>query len=581
MIEDLTTLSGLEKVKKFLNSTNIHYTATEIYEFFDEYKIESTKEKPFTKSTIRTYLKTLADTGQIQVQDIPDKRDNYYLANKNPQIKYVDIELVGLWLQHYNDSNLLPGIKERLKDPDLRVSTLSDEEELNKFPDTENIRKSEDILKISKTLQQTAFFQGLAMINYNDIPKIAGINSFKRYKDGTPPSGVQRPREKIWIMELKRGLSSKLSAMLTSSILYFNLDDIEEIDPPKKRDDGLLIWKIRVPYNEHVYDHEKVGAILDGQQRMWAIDFLNLERTFIKRKAPIPIYGPLTVLLGDFSENQEYELELLRMYFINSNNTKNLPPTLKQELAGMLHREAIFDALPSKEKHKGYINKIVDILDENIISPFFHEIDHDVKSFNKLGKVDEIEDINKNKINIRFFSRKGIYDLVDTIIKGNPFYYNKDIEILKNNMDRWIDIIIDYFNAIKCVFNQEWMDTESFLRRNIGINSIGMLISLIWSHNLNSIDQDSRVKEIIKFLAKWKDYDENLDFFPNSKLNTSFKKDLKEYIKKIYSKLHDSWTDSTRETQISDEMEEIIAESEAVWEEIKYIAEKRKDKKYE
>ncbi|MHA1395897.1 MAG: hypothetical protein ACTSRZ_20530, partial [Promethearchaeota archaeon] len=367
--------------------------------------------------------------------------------------------------------------------------------------------------------------------------------------------------------------SKKYSAMLTNSILYFNLNDIEQIEPPRKRDDGLLIWKIKIPYKEHVFDHDKTGIILDGQQRMWALDFLNLERTFIEGKDSLPFYGPITVILGDFTDNTDYELEVLRMYFITSNESKNLPPTLKQELAAQMDSE-IYENLPSKLRYKGSINKIVDLLDEDEISPFYHEIDHEAKSFGKLGKVEMI----KEGVELRYFSRRGIYDMVNTIIKGNPFNYKDKLNYLLNNMEQWIDIIIDYFNAVKCVFYDNWFEKNSFLRRNIGVNPIGMLIAVVWSHNLNSMDRDDRVKELIQYLARWKDFDENLDFSANSKLNSEYKKDLKGYIKKIYDVLQESWHKSTMETEISDGMKAEIKFAEAKWEKIKDNAEAIKDK---
>ena len=574
MSKNPMSLAGREIIKKFLESTYIHYTATEIYDFFNEHNIESTKGVPFTKSTIRTYLKDMAKHKEIQKQDIPGKRDNYYVANSNNEEKFVELELVGLWLQHYDDSKLLNCVKERLNDPNLQYSPVPIDNESEHLYEVKYSEESEKILKDSESLNEISFFQGGGLINYHDIPKIVGINPYRRDKEGNPPAGIQRPRQKIWINELKKGLSKKYSAMLTNSILYFNLKDIEEIESPRKREDGLLIWKIKVPYKEHLFDHNKTGIILDGQQRMWALDFLNLERIFIENKDSLPFYGPITVILGDFSDNSDYELEVLRMYFITSNETKNLPPTLKQELAAQMDTE-IYEILPSKLKYKGSIDKIVDLLDEDEISPFYHEIDNEAKSFGKLGKVEKIE----GGVELRYFSRKGIYDMVNTIIKGNPFNYNDKLDYLLNNMERWIDIIIDYFNAVKSVFYDYWIEKNSVLRRNIGINPIGMLIAVVWSHNLNSMNRDDRVKELIQYLARWKDFDENLDFSTNSKFNSKFRKDLKGYIKDIYGALQNSWYDSTMETEISDGMKEEIRLAEAKWEKIKDEAEKLKDKK--
>lgn len=570
------TLSGYIKLKKFLESTFVHYTATDIYDFFKKYNIDSSKGQLFTKSTIRTYLKVLASADKtIQVQDIPGKRDNYYIALTNPEEKYINLEIVGLWLQHYDASNLLDCVKERLKDPSLRYSPVPTKENGKSTYEVEYPEISEDVLMDSQSLENVAFFQGVGMINYHDIPKIVGINPYRRYPDGSPPVGIQRPKDLKWIKELKNGLSVKYSAMLTTSILYFNIEDIEVVASPIQRDDGLLSWKIKIPYKEHIFDNDKPGMILDGQQRMWALDLMNLERTYVEGKPSIPFYGPTTVLIGDFKGNSKYEFEIIRMYFITSNETRNLPKTLKQELSALMNSE-VYEALPSNIKFRGAIEDMVNKLDEDEISPFYHEIDHEVKSFNKLGKILEIEGGKK----IRMFSRKGIYDMIEMIIQGNPFNYNK-LEDIQNKTETWLDIIIDYFNAIKCVFNSDWEDNDSVIKRNIVINALGMLISPMWSSHLNRMKRDDRIKELIQDFARWRDFDENLDFSRHSDINSKFPKELKRNIKALYNLLMPKWNDSTMETEESDEMEDLIAEFLANWEIIKVQAETRKDKKYE
>lgn len=571
MSDSLYNLSGYQKIKKFLNSTNIHYTATEIYDFFNEHKIESSKGQLFTKSTIRTYLKDLANDREIQVQDIEGKRDNYYIALTNDKMKYVELEIKGLWLQHWDDTKLLDSVKERLYDPNLRYSPVPFGEEASDMYDVKYTEDSETVLMNPESIKNVSFFQGVGMMNYHDIPKIVGINPYRRDKHGQPPTGIQRPRQKKWIEELKKGLSKRYSAMLTNSILYFNIEIIEEIEPPEKNGDGLIIRHIRIPYKEHLFDHDKIGTILDGQQRMWALDLLNLERTFVMGKQTLPFYGPVSVIIGDFHNNPNYELEVERMYFITSNETKNLPPTLKQELAAQLDSE-LKQGLSTKIQLKGMIDRFVNNLDEEEISPFYHEIDHEVKSFNKLAASIN----NEEGIEIRPFTRKGIYDLINKVMYGNPFDYDNKLEKLMNNFENWIDIMIDYFNAFKCVFYNDWYNIDSFIRRNIGINAIGMLISNIWSHILNSLEREKRIELLIQFFVRWNIFDEDLDFSRNSNFHNF--KDLKVNVKKVYDYLHTSWYKSTREPQ-TEEMNEEIRIAIVNWEKIKDKADQIKTEK--
>jgi len=237
MSDSLHNLSGYQKIKKFLDSTNIHYTATEIYDFFIEHKIESSKGQLFTKSTIRTYLKDLTNDREIQVQDIEGKRDNYYIALTNEEEKYIELEVKGLWLQHWDHSKLLESVKERLYDPNLRYSPVPFGEEASDMYEIKYSEDSETVLMNPESIKNVSFFQGVGMMNFHDISKIVGINPYRRDKTGQHPTGIQRPRKKKWVEELKKGLSKRYSAMLTNSILYFNIEVIEEIEPPKKNKD--------------------------------------------------------------------------------------------------------------------------------------------------------------------------------------------------------------------------------------------------------------------------------------------------------------------------------------------------------
>ena len=358
--------------------------------------------------------------------------------------------------------------------------------------------------------------------------------------------------------------------MLTSSILYLNIEDIIEVEPPKKRDDGLSVWKIQVPYQEHVFDNDKKGIILDGQQRMWALDFINLERVLVQGTHPTKFYGPVTIIIGDFKGEPEYESGIARMYFITSNNTKNLPPKLKDELAGLLQSE-VAKGLPTAQKSKGFIQKIVDRLESDKLSPFYGIIDHSKKRFDKNG-----EEIPINGQSIKQFARIGVLDTVTTMLKGNPFNYNKNdpqsIRKIELNYEQWTEIIIDYFNSVKCVLFDEWQDIKSVVKRNIGVHSIGLLISIIWVHGLNRKTRDERVKELISYLANWKDFDRDIDFSGESEFNLNYTKDSKENAGDLLKILQNSWIQSTNETVIRSEANDIILRAEAKWEDIKINA---------
>ncbi len=181
-----------------------------------------------------------------------------------------------------------------------------------------------------------------------------------------------------------------------------------------------------------------------------------------------------------------------------------------------------------KSKKKEIIEKIIRGLDNDEKSPFFQEIDHSIRSFDKKGSI-----IEKNGSKLRLFPKKCIFDMINDIIQDIPFFFS-DYLIFEKNIDRYIDFLIDYFTAIKCVFSQEWVDIYSVIRRNVGIFAIGKLLSSIWSNSFNRLNSDDRMLRIIESLLSWKNNNKFIDLSSNSILNHQFPEELKRNINKIY-----------------------------------------------
>jgi len=567
MNKKLEMLSGPEKLKYFLESTNIHYTATEIYEFFKFYNIKSSKSTPFIKSSIRTYLKDLANSDQIQVEEIPNKRENYYLAKKSRKTEYITIKFVGLWLHHYDDEKLLDCVKEKLSDPERHYSIIKHLDELETPDDSEALEQfydSEDKLK------HVSFFQGVGMIDYYKIPHIVGINPFRK-GSGEPATGVQRPRQKDWIKELEYGLKARYAALLTTSIIYLPIDKISRIGEPKRRDDGLIECTIEVPFNRHVFDNEKPGIILDGQQRMWALDFINLKRTFIDGKEPTEFFGPVSIIIGNFEAEPEYETSIIRMYFVTANKTKNLPSKLTTQLSSEIHKE-LLDGMPTKDQYKTTIETMVNILDSEPISPFYSLIDHQKNRFDKIGDLVE----NEKGEEVRLFARIGVYDMLNDLMRQEPFKITQkkpeQILLLLKNYESWTELIIDFFNAIKCVYFTDWKDPDSLIKRNVGVYACGLILPVIYTYEFKPLSRDEKVRKFISLLSKWKDFDSRLDFHGSSDLNAEYSVEKKEIARTLTSALEESWGNSTADMGFSEEAQLIMEKAEAKWEEIKMDA---------
>lgn len=568
MNKKLEMLSGPEKIKYFLESTNIHYTATEIYEFFKFYNIKSSKNTPFIKSSIRTYLKDLTITErEIQVEEIPGKRENYYLAKKSENTEYLTIKLVGLWLQHYDDEKLLDCVKEKLSDPERHYSIIKHLDVLEAPDESETL---EQFLGSEDKLKHVSFFQGVGMMDYFKIPYIVGINPFRK-ESGQPATGVQRPRQKDWIKELEFGLRARYSALLTTSIIYIPFDKISRIGEPKRRDDGLIECTIEVAFNRHVLDNEKPGIILDGQQRMWALDFINLKRTFIDGKEPTEFFGPVSIIIGNFEVEPEYETSIIRMYFVTSNKTRNLPSKLTTQISSEIHKE-LLEGMPTKDQYRTTIEKMVNILDNEPISPFYHLVDHQKNRFDKIGDLGE----NENGEEIRLFGRIGVYDMLNDLMRQKPFNITQKkpekIMLLLKNYESWIDLIIDFFNAIKCVYFTDWEDLKSLIKRNVGVYAWGLILPIIFTYEFKPLSRDKKVRKFIRLLSKWKDFDAKLDFHGSSELFADYSLEKKEIARTLTLFLEESWGESTADMGFGEEAQLIMEKSEAKWEEIKMDA---------
>ena len=214
---------------------------------------------------------------------------------------------------------------------------------------------------------------------------------------------------------------------------------------------------------------------------------------------------------------------------------------------------------------------MIDMLENEKLSPFYKIIDHEKNRFDKNG-----DEIIMKEERIKQFARIGILDTVTTMLKGNPFNYDKKkpkhVIQIEENYERWVKIIIDFFNAIKCVYFNEWQDINSMIKRNMGIYALGLLISPIWVHGLNRKTRNERVKELISFFSNWKDFERSIDFSGDSDYHSIYPKDKKADADSLYKTLEGSWIESTHETEISDEVREITKSAETKWEEIKMDA---------
>ena len=508
-------MSIIETIIKLLKETTIEKTATEIYNFLHFYKIRDIKGNLATKSSIKVYLKDLANSLKIQSYNLSGKRDLYYIHERRPEVNYANVNLKGYWVKFDNQGEL---------------------------------------------------FQGTTIYNYHKISKFVGILPFMK-KQNDRSLGFQRSRDDNWISELKYNLSQRSSIMVSNLIVYFNKSDILDISSSNDNDSELVTLSLEVPYYNHNFSHEKPGLVVDGHQRLIALDLINLENKFINGRPDKPFFGPITVLIGNFEKNSQFERNILVKYFITANQTRILPKNLRHELISSITTKVNL-GLPSKLQFKSLVEKIIVYLDDDKASPFYNEIDFEPSKFGRLGC---LEIINGRKS--RRFSRIALKRFITELLKEKQINSTIFIRASREEIDRrknnFLEKLITYFNAFKCVFNSEWNDPNSMIRRNIGIYAIGLLYPSIWIYRLNPLNKEERLIELIKFLSQWKDWSIDLDLSRKSQLHSIYERESIETANYLYELLLESWVDSTVETEVSDDSREIMEKAKKKWDEIK------------
>lgn len=201
-----------------------------------------------------------------------------------------------------------------------------------------------------------------------------------------------------------------------------------------------------------------VGEILDGQHRL-----LGLERSGISEKFDLPV-----VFMFDLDNYQKgYVFSI-----INSKQTR-VNPSLIYDLFALSHHRS-----PYKTCHE-----IVRNLNRDINSPFFDRI----KMLGKKEEYQEKASLSQSAfINylVQLISKKPEKDAIDIkndvrildnydLIFREYFIHNEDHIILK--------ILLNYFNAVSKVFQDEWNDPDQYiLSKPIGCGALLKVLPCIF-----------------------------------------------------------------------------------------------------
>ena len=475
-MEDLTTQT---KILSVLAKAYLPLTAREISQIAE-----------ININTTRTVLQQMANRGEIEPIKMGPGVKNLYMHKKIENEGDIKIIVIGKWLSR-DKSNLMN--------------------------DLENSNEILDELDYK-------LFQCVGLINFYDLRKICGIHRF-RTAEKINKIGVQRQKHIKWVEELKEGLKSSKAEMWSTAIVYFDKDETEyvKLRDYEDREIGVLI----INYDGHVYDADKPGWILDGQQRMWALEHIAVNSN---NPESLQLIGPVTIAIGEYDNTDETDkIDFIRRTFAITNSTQNLPQNFRNELMATL-TESSQEMLTKKDKKKTLVASIVEQLNIDDDSPFNSLID----MLNPGLPRKQGEKISNGAMNyiIRELLNYEAFNKEDLPIPKMDKRFKFNIELIK-----------DFFNAIKYVFSEEWQKPieESRIRSRLVLTSFASLISKILhiSVALNP-DRKQRVKIIIQELLKISE-DERTNFDRNSTLllylknNQADIRNLTEEITKIYT----------------------------------------------
>lgn len=448
-------------------------------------------------NTTRTILPQMVNRGEIEPIKMGPGTKNLYMYKKIEDEGTVEILVIGKWLKKNLESYEKKGIEEPI----------------------------EEQLELKNHLNFN-LFQCVGLINFYDLRKICGIHRYTSPdKINEIGMGVQRQRHDKWVEELKEGLKSSKAEMWSTAIIYF---DKEKIEYTKLRDyNGQEIGVIIINYDGHIYDAEKPGWILDGQQRMWALENIAITSGY---PDSLKLIGPVTIAIGEFyNEDIGTKLNFIRRTFSHANKTQNLPKNFRKDLIGTLD-DYSQETMTKKDKKDALISSIIRYLNTDYDSPFKDIID--------------MQNRGLPRIQGEMISWGAMNYIIQEILEYEAF--NKEDLPIPESDRRYkfnLELIKDYFNAIKYIYPSEWeqLVQNSRLRSRLVLSSFSMLIGKILHISIAlSSDREIRFKEIVRENLKISE-DERVSFDVNSPLLLNLKnnqadiKALTENLIKIYA----------------------------------------------
>lgn len=462
---EITTLSEAEitsLIKDILNLSFLPLSGADIRDFI--YEIKSKQE--INENTLKVVLKRVGDSDpEIKRDTIPGRKYVFYSKMREKREGVIEFYIIGQLLTF--SSAIKPSIE----------------------------GEGEDFIK-------EELIQGVGLIDYYDIRKFCGIHQYASGK--TEKSGVQRAMKVEWVKELRDLLQAANTTMMTSAIIY--LDENEDIEVEQVSSIGdKQLFKVTIPFGGTTFDEDKIGWILDGQQRMWTTELIAISRG-VQGKPIIPIIAPISVAIGNFPSNDDIQLkkrmELVRKIFIVSNETKPIPQMWRKSLISHMDIENI-KAMSKKLSKYSYYERLARKLNSDNNSPFKNLVD--LKKLTRSRSDSKLITLGNLTECVKYMAEKGFID------DGR---YSDESGVFKESLVK----IKDYFNTIYVVWQDSWDRDypETLIRTSIVLFMFSLLTTQFSSISLKKKPREKLIiEEYLPTLLMIRDYTEFYKDDPN------------------------------------------------------------------
>lgn len=249
-------------------------------------------------------------------------------------------------------------------------------------------------------------------------------------------AGYQRPQVISHIGEIRRYLESQNSMIPNAIVIAF--DERVKFTAVSSHGTENGFGHVEIPVDADIHDADKVGWIVDGQQRISAIQDADV--------ASFPM-----CVVGFIAKDERAQRE----HFIRVNSAKPLPKDLIDEL--IPETDALLDT--TKEKRK-FPLKLRNHLNTEEESPFKGRI----KTPTMPGG---------------YIATSSVMRMLDNSLSNGVLYRHR--VIASDDVQAMLTILFNFWSAVQTTFSDAWClpPTKSRLTHGAGIISMGLIMDAI------------------------------------------------------------------------------------------------------